>query len=396
MSAEKNEFKIRMEKLLGAESSLFFESVAKIAKSNRKSLRVNPTSTLSVAQLREAGFKILEQVPWCENGWFFDRETSPDLSKHPYVLSGAVFVQEAGAMEPVEILAPKPGETVLDLCAAPGAKSTQIIEKLAGRGWLVANDPHRERAKTLDTLLCRHGAVNSTAYNLEPHRLEEYFSGVFDAVLVDAPCSGESLFAKRSEHRADVKDSEIERCATRQSEILSSAAKMSKSGGRILYSTCAYASEENEAVVEEFLKEHTDFKLMHESRRYPHRDGVPGGYCALLVRYSETPSEAIALGDAIRKAGTNGLIRNGKTRWDGEEDVFVSFMNREMESSIPLLDVSLAELKAILAESYTTDLSQKIRRLSPEKNSFLGIRALGEKIGLVRVETNRIRTLILS
>jgi hypothetical protein len=238
--------------------------------------------------------------------------------------------------------------------------------------------------------------VNSTVYNLEPHRLEESFQSVFDAILVDAPCSGESLFAKRSDRRPDVKDSEIERCANRQSGILESAARMLKENGRILYSTCAYAREENEDVVQGFLKVHPDFRLVHESRRFPHRDGVPGGYCALLVRTNEVSGESPPLGTAIRAQGVNGLIRNGTIRWDGVADEYLSYMNRLEEDQRAGLDASEAELKSILSENFTTALTDKIRSLSPEKNSVLGVRCLGERIGLVRIETNRIRSLIPS
>lgn len=399
-----NQFTRRMELLLGVEESRrFFDAIKKLSNSDIKSLRINPASRLSADDLGREGFALEKQVPWCENGWFFDRSSSPDLSSHPYVISGALFVQEAGAMEPVRLLDPKPSEIVLDLCAAPGAKSTQIIECLQGKGWLVSNDPNRERARTLDSLLSRHGAVNSTVYNLEPHVLEKAFSGVFDAILVDAPCSGESLFAKRGDHRVDVKDSEIERCSVRQAAILKSASQMLKSSGRVLYSTCAYSREENEDVVSHFLSENPDFKLKHESRRYPHIDGVPGGYSALLSREGVSSSEGTQRGadeslhtinQAIRNQGVNGLIRNGKVRWDGVDDDYLCYMDRSDQSPYPVVDVTQAELKSILSESFTTTLSDRVRSVSPQKNSLVGVRCLGQKVCLLRVETNRIRSLL--
>jgi len=147
--------------------------------------------------LNEFGFQVEAPTSWCERGFFISAGTSSKLGSHPLTGAGLLYLQEPGAMEAVEWLDPQPGELILDLCAAPGGKSTQIAEKLGGKGWLVANDPVQARAERLEALLARHGALNSSVYSLDPTSMAENFSACFDRVLVDAPCSGESLFAKR-------------------------------------------------------------------------------------------------------------------------------------------------------------------------------------------------------
>lgn len=242
-------------------------------------------------------------------------------------------------MEVVPALEVEPGHLVLDLCSAPGAKASHIGEYLGSGGWLVANEPSRDRAKLLDAILARHGIGNSTVLNLEPRDLIKPFTDVFDRVLVDAPCSGESLFAKRAEERKDVSDKEVERCALRQMAILEAARLVCAPGGRLVYSTCAYSRAENEEVVAEILLRHSDLRLVREQRRYPHRDGVPGGYFAVMekgILESSTESQMGGgkeerlgkLRSGLRAIGTRGLVRDGTKKWDGSPDLYARMMNR--------------------------------------------------------------------
>jgi 16S rRNA C967 or C1407 C5-methylase (RsmB/RsmF family) len=317
----------------------FFSALEEMGRKPRKSIRLRsdlaPETLWTPSRMIEEGIPLVERVEWYDRGWFFDLpRMEPHPSLHPAIAAGLAFIQEAGAMEVVPALETRPHDLVLDLCAAPGAKSTQIGESLSTPGRLVANDPDRGRSKLLGAILSRHGIGNSVVYNLQPHRLAEAFPNLFDRVLVDAPCSGESLFAKREEKRSDVSDKEVERCALRQSAILANAARATAAGGRIVYSTCAYSRAENEDVVAEFLAAQPGFRLEREGRRFPHRDGVPGGYFAVLVSEgvgSDRQEREVRLDEAIRQVGDRGLVRNGIRSWDGSIDPYAWVMNRRKD-----------------------------------------------------------------
>ncbi len=320
------------------EIPLFIAALEKLQAHPRKSLRINPLGQLergkkTLQKIKDQGIELEERVPWCELGYFFKTASLDRAANHPLLLSGAFFIQEAGAMEVVEYLDVQPGQEVLDLCAAPGAKSTQIGEHLKGQGTLTSNDPHRERARTLSFLLSRHGISNSNVYSLDPHLLSPKFLEKFDRILIDAPCSGESLFAKRKEKRFDVSDREVKMCAQRQHAILNEAAKMAKVGARLVYSTCTYSRAENESVVESFLSVHPEFQCLSHHRRWPHRDGVAGGYFAVLIKNAVTQAllEPHVASPILTANSTHGLIRLGLRRWDGSEDFYTIAMDRAMD-----------------------------------------------------------------
>ena len=163
-------------------------------------------------------------------------------------------------MAPAELLDPQPGERVLDLCAAPGGKTTQLAGKMAGRGLLVCNEIHPKRAAILSSNVERMGIANALVLNEHPARLAERFPGFFDRILVDAPCSGEGMFRKHDAAGEDWSPETVAMCARRQAEILDSAAGMLRPGGRLVYSTCTFSPEENEGSVAAFLERHPDFE----------------------------------------------------------------------------------------------------------------------------------------
>lgn len=199
----------------------------------------------------------LTRVPWENSGFYYEEASAP--GKHPYHEAGLYYIQEPSAMAPVHFLDPKPGDRVLDLCAAPGGKSTQIADALKGEGLLVTNEINRDRAKILSLNIERMGIANALVLNEDSGHLSEVFEGYFDKILVDAPCSGEGMFRKNANAADEWSPDNVEFCAKRQMEILDNAARMLLPGGRLVYSTCTFSPKENEQNVYRFLTTHPDF-----------------------------------------------------------------------------------------------------------------------------------------
>ena len=200
---------------------------------------------------------VKENVPWEPRGYYYDPEARPGL--HVYHEAGVYYLQEASAMAPVALLDPQPGERVCDLCAAPGGKTTQIAGRMMGEGFLLCNEINPKRAKILSRNMERMAVNNALVTNEHPAVLAERFAGFFDRVLVDAPCSGEGMFRKEEAAVTDWSQETVEMCARRQGEILHSAAALVRPGGRLVYSTCTFAPEEDEMAVARFLETHPEF-----------------------------------------------------------------------------------------------------------------------------------------
>ena len=244
------EFERKLRALLGAE---FDDYLASLERPRAVALRRNPLRPRPPLPFA------LEPVPWCPDGFYYDPAERPGL--HPWHEAGLYYLQEASAMAPAVLLAPQPGDRVLDLCAAPGGKSTQLAAALQGQGLLVANEIHPQRARVLSQNIERMGVANALVLNEHPARLAERFPRAFDRVLVDAPCSGEGMFRKEAAAVADWSAATVAMCAHRQREILESAAAMVRAGGRLVYSTCTFSPEENEGVISGFLRDHPEFSL---------------------------------------------------------------------------------------------------------------------------------------
>lgn len=288
------EFLERMEKMLGEEYPEFLESYEK---NEYKALRINPIKT-SAADFQKKWESPLSKIEWEEEGFYYEGDIRP--GKHPYHDGGVYYIQEPSAMAPVHYLEPKPGERILDLCAAPGGKSTQIGGKMRGRGLLVSNEIHPSRARILSENIERMGIANAVVLNEDPKRLAERFAGFFDKILVDAPCSGEGMFRKNEEAKEEWSPENVEKCAKRQDEILDLASKMLKPGGRIVYSTCTFSREENEGSIQRFMENHPDFYIqdvplfsgMAKSkwgiRLWPHKIKGEGHFFSVIQKKEET------------------------------------------------------------------------------------------------------------
>lgn len=251
----------KMEKLLGSDAGPFFESYD----AERKfGLRINPLKRENV-WMAEAGTPLeeylrgLAKVPWAKEGFYYEADMRP--GRHPFHEAGAYYIQEPSAMSTAEALAPKPGERILDLCAAPGGKSTHLAGKMGGQGLLVCNEIHPVRAKILSQNIERLGIGNAVVTNMDPFQLAPAFQEFFDGIVVDAPCSGEGMFRKDENARNEWSPDHVKQCAGLQDGILDCAAVMLKDGGRIAYSTCTFSPEENEQSVARFLSRHPEFSV---------------------------------------------------------------------------------------------------------------------------------------
>lgn len=249
------EFKNRMEQLLKDEYPAFLQSYDRQA---YHALRVNTLKGTKEQLLKELPFS-LSPVPWEENGFYYGKEDAP--GRHPYHAAGVYYIQEPSAMLPAVYLDAQPGEKILDLCAAPGGKSTRIAEAMKGQGLFISNEIHPARAKILSENIERMGIRNAVVTNESPQSLAKIFVEYFDRIMVDAPCSGEGMFRKNEAACAEWSLENIQLCSDRQQEILGCAASMLKPGGRIVYSTCTFAPEENEGTISRFLCMYPEFSV---------------------------------------------------------------------------------------------------------------------------------------
>ena len=284
----------RMEAQLGSEYPAFLES---LERPRAVALRFNP-----LKGERPVLPFVGAPVPWEPEGFYYDPETRPGL--HVYHEAGVYYLQEASAMAPVALLDPKPGERVCDLCAAPGGKTTQIAGRMLGQGFLVCNEINPKRAKILSRNIERMGVANALVTNEHPETLASRFPGFFDRVLVDAPCSGEGMFRKEEAAVTDWSQETVQMCARRQREILDSAARLVRPGGRLVYSTCTFAPEEDEETVAAFLESHPEFTpepveapwfVSGENasyRMWPHKL-LGEGHFAAVLRKTQGESEEV-------------------------------------------------------------------------------------------------------
>ncbi|MBE5890247.1 MAG: hypothetical protein E7282_04675 [Lachnospiraceae bacterium] len=247
---------------------------------------------------------IEDEVPWSSLSYYYRADARPGLN--PLHEMGIYYIQEPSAMGPAALLHPNPGERVLDLCAAPGGKTTELATYLDGKGLLVANEIHPARAKILASNVERMGIANALVLNEDTSKLREVFPAFFHRILVDAPCSGEGMFRKNPEAIAQWSMENVQICAQRQAMILDNAAAMLMPGGTLVYSTCTFAKEENEDTINDFLKSHPEFSIIEEKRFWPHKEKGEGHFMALLQKEgrlsdSQMPSHAGGLDRAKEK-----------------------------------------------------------------------------------------------
>ena len=252
------DFRIRMRDLLTESEYAAFLSC--YGQKRFYSLRINPLKADREQVLRLFEQENLQPVPWEPDGFYYPEDFRP--GRLPLHEAGMYYIQEASAMLPAVLCDVKPGDRVLDLCAAPGGKSTKLAACLQGKGILVANEIHPERAKVLSSNLERMGVRNALVTNETSQSLASRFPLFFDRIVVDAPCSGEGMFRKEEEALIHWSPENVRMCAERQLEILEEASSMLRAGGRLVYSTCTFSPEENEGVIFRFLMDHPDFSVV--------------------------------------------------------------------------------------------------------------------------------------
>ena len=299
------EFVSRMKALLGDEYPIYEQAVSG---SPVRALRVN-TDKISVEDFKKICPFELEPIPYVPNGFYFDYDK---IGNHPFHHAGMIYVQEPGAMAPAECIDLQPDWRVLDMCAAPGGKSTQLKNKLGPDGVLVSNEIIPSRCKILTGNMERLGLKNALTTCMDTSRLASLYPATFDLIMVDAPCSGEGMFRKEAVAVTEWSADNVKMCAARQAEILENAAKALKSGGYIIYATCTFSLEENEMTVDKFLQDHPDFEIVPVNERvvqntcdgitfegcqtanisfarrfYPHKSKGEGQFMALLHHKGE-------------------------------------------------------------------------------------------------------------
>lgn len=321
------QFLDRMKNMLDAEYPAFLESYDR---PRFQSLRVNSLKG-SAEELKGRMEGLEKAVPWADGGFYYSDGIHP--GKHPFHEAGVYYIQEPSAMAPAAYLAVQPGERVLDLCAAPGGKSTQIAAAMQGKGILISNEIHPQRAKILAENIERMGIRNAIVVSHEPAYLAERFHGYFDKIMVDAPCSGEGMFRKNETAAGEWSPENVQMCADRQDEIMDQAAVMLRPGGKMVYSTCTFAPLEDEGTISRFLKAHPEFviepaercpsmeaghpqwgggreDLEHTIRLWPHKLDGEGHFLACLKKAGYGEQREVVPG-----IGEKGIAQKDCKEW---------------------------------------------------------------------------------
>lgn len=271
-----------MEDLLGDEYQAFLDSYRD---EKTSAIRVN-TLKLAIESFKDLGlFNIdfeRDKISWAEEGYYLSGDVNP--GKNPLHDAGAYYIQEPSAMSVVGQTPISEGDRVLDLCAAPGGKSTYILSRLNHKGLLVSNEINPSRIRALGENLERFGAVNSIITNSDSSNLLTFFKGFFDKIFIDAPCSGQGMFRKDDFAIEDWSQDKVDECVAIQRQLIRDAYQMLRAGGMIIYSTCTFTRQENEAIIEDFLGDYPDANLLDMDRIWPHRDRGEGHFCARITK----------------------------------------------------------------------------------------------------------------
>lgn len=358
------EFEKKMKAFLGNEWDDFLYSYD----NNRfQALRFNTLKVQSPEEimriLKVLGISSDKKVLWANEAYYFDENVRP--GKHPYHEMGLYYIQEPSAMSAAALLAPKPGMRVLDLCAAPGGKSTQLAKYLGDSGLLVSNEINTQRSRILSQNIERMGIKNAIVTNEDSFVLASHFPGFFNAIQVDAPCSGEGMFRKLPEAIEQWSMENVAICAARQKEILDNAAVMLKPGGTIVYSTCTFSKEENEDVIEYFLEKHPDFTLEEMERFWPHKVDGEGHFVAKLVRRGSVDT-------GFKSDRQTKKIKNNKNR---KNETKSALTKENMKLLSEFLDETISDdMAALIKNSRLVMFGEQLYRLPDMEVDIKGLK----------------------
>jgi len=435
----------KMKALFGAEYDAF---AAGFDLPRHYGVRVN-TLKVSVDAFQAMIDCTLSAVPWCGDGFYYDAEAMR-LSKSPYYAAGLYYLQEPSAMSAASVLDAKPGERVLDLCASPGGKTTQLAAAMKGEGVLVSNDATSSRMMALLKNIELMGVRNALVTNETAERLAVRFGGWFDKILVDAPCSGEGMFRKDRDAVLSWDAKKPERLREIQYTILEDASKMLRIGGRLVYSTCTFSPEENEKQIKAFLDRHPDFaiiRIAHEklslsparadwaddvrladaARIWPHKHDGEGHFIVLLERTGGAGVENDAarpevvdiktlcvyresMNSLLKQAPTDGIARHKELLYIPPKGLPALDGLRIFRGGFPLgvvkgnrFEPSSALAMAFAKDEFTAAIdcsvdSEEVRRfLNGETfevdapNGLVAFCAGGYPLGLVKIQNGRLK-----
>ena len=352
-----------------------------------RGLRVN-TLKISVEEFLKISPFNLKPIPWTKDGFYCSKEDSP--GKHPFYHAGLYYIQEPSAMFTGAVIDAKPGEYVLDLCAAPGGKTVQMAAGMKGKGLLVANDISSNRVKALVKNIELLGVTNSIVTNETPENLACKFPELFDKILVDAPCSGEGMLRKDENAAKSIENFDCSVYPGMQKGILENAYKMLKPGGQLVYSTCTFSPEENEMVISWFLDKFKDCKLCGITKTAGIESGRPewaDGNCELLKTARLWPHKLEGEGHftaLIKKSGDAERINKGKEDYIENEELkpFYDFIKENMAWEIKgfltlkkkhlyLLPVKTPDLSGIKVSKFGWYLGEFKRERFEPSHSFI-------------------------
>ncbi len=384
-----------MRPLLGDELGDFvksFEQGERFSGIRVNTLRLSPEK---FPELAGDFVDIGDKIPWCETGYYY---TNGQPGRNALYHAGVYYIQEPSAMYPAANVPLKEGGNVLDLCAAPGGKSTQLAARMNGKGLLVSNDINEERTKALVKNLQMAGVSNALVTNETPNNLAGKFPEYFDTIVVDAPCSGEGMFRKDEEAIKHWDSFGSARCRQMQDGILEAADSMLKQGGIISYSTCTFEIEENEGAIDAFMDRHPEYYLIETpkiggveggirpndrttrdyslcARLWPHKVNGEGHFTAFLKKGEEPAEEAQGENDEAAKAKTERRKKKERfrsfRRYESRpleiDDYYDSYMTREVPEGsyfymgenlyyLPVTPPDIDGLKVAMAGVYTGEI----------------------------------------
>lgn len=319
-----------------------------------------------------------EQVPWAAEGFYYSKDVYP--GKLPLHEAGAYYIQEPSAMIAVSLLDPQPGERILDLCAAPGGKSTQIAGRMLGQGLLISNEVVAQRARILSRNIERMGVRNAVVLNETPKRLAERFPLYFDRILVDAPCSGEGMFRKDIQARGEWSLEQVEICAKRQRDILEKAASMLKPGGILVYSTCTFAPQENEQNAEWFVRQYPQFELQRQEQIWPHLQRGEGHFAARFYKKHLSKEETAISSAYERTADTAKKQARKKNVRKSDTDKAADYEQLQEFCTTTLSEEMCSRMRLQINSGQLAVFGDQLYLLPAEIRSLDGLKA--ERAGL--------------